>query len=208
MIERENILQKQYGTKKKAEAYDPWTKKDKKNYKAEVKKILRLISKYKKSKSENLLDIGCGTGSHLLYLRRNFNCTGIDLSNQMLKIAKMKVKGVRFKQADMTNFKFEEKFDIIISLFSVILYSSTYSNFKKTVKNMYNHLEIGGILILEPFFQKTKNEKVQKYYLYNEPKKWLKIMKSIGFEVKFLKNVWLDNPKKGLYVAIKKRVDK
>ncbi|MEA3430927.1 MAG: class I SAM-dependent methyltransferase [Nanoarchaeota archaeon] len=206
--ERENKFKKQYGSKKKAEKYDSWTVKDKKDYKIEVKKIRNLIAEYGKYKYKTLLDVGCGTGSHLEILKKYYECTGIDIYANMLKIAKRKVQDVKFIQADMRQFNLNKKFDIIISLFSVILYSGTYSNFKKTIKNMYNHLNVGGILILEPFYQKElelkKGKKLNKYYLYNEPVKWIKIMSDIGFKTIYLKNIFLDNPEKGLYIAIKK----
>ena len=63
----------------------------KKNYKAETKFISQIIKKFH-SPNVNILDIGCGTGEHTLeLLKRGYRVTGIDLSNEMLKIAKKKI---------------------------------------------------------------------------------------------------------------------
>ncbi len=44
-----------------------------KEYKKEEKKIKKLISKYKKSEGNDLLEAGCGTGRHLSFLKINFS---------------------------------------------------------------------------------------------------------------------------------------
>ena len=88
-----------------------------KDYKAEVKRIKEIIEKYKKSSGNKLLDVGCGTGKHLEYLKDDFSCTGCDINNEMLEIAKTDVNGVIFTQADMINLDLKNKFDIILCLF-------------------------------------------------------------------------------------------
>lgn len=126
-----------------------------KDYKKEVKKIKKLIKKYKSTDGSELLDVACGTGEHLKYLKDSFICTGVDINEGILNVAKKKVKGVIFKQADMVNFDLNNKFDVIISLFSSIGYVKTYDNLEKTIVNFANHLKQGGVLIIEPWFTKS-----------------------------------------------------
>lgn len=126
-----------------------------KNYKKEANQIKKLISKYKKSDGNELLEVGCGTGHHLKYLKNNFSCTGTDINTGILNIAKKSVKGVIFKKADMTRLKPNKKFDIITCLFSSIGYAKTYQNLIKTIKNFAKHLRIGGIVIIEPWFTES-----------------------------------------------------
>lgn len=126
-----------------------------KDYKKEVKKIKKLIKKYKITDGNELLDVACGTGKHLQYFKDSFICTGVDINEGMLNVAKNKVKGVIFKQADMVNFDLNNEFDIIISLFSSIGYVKTYTNLEKTIVNFANHLKQGGVLIIEPWFTKS-----------------------------------------------------
>ena len=125
-----------------------------KDYKKESEKLIRLISKYKKSKGNTLLELGCGTAHHMKYFKKNFKCVGIDINEHILKIARKKHKGIIFKKADMIKLNLNRKFDIIISLFSSIGYVKTYSNLKKTIFNIADHLVKGGVVIIEPWFTK------------------------------------------------------
>ena len=148
-LEAGEAAKKSYGTKKVAEAYDPWTKEDNKDYKLEVNKILEIAKKYGNHNNKTLLDLGCGTGNHLVILRKYYECVGIDAFESMLRIARKKAKDVKFKKANMQDFSLHKKFDVIICLYSVISYSGTYFVFKRTLKNIYNHLNIGGVLIID-----------------------------------------------------------
>jgi ubiquinone/menaquinone biosynthesis C-methylase UbiE len=121
------------------------------DYKKSCKKLSKLIKKYKKISGNQLLDVGCGTGSHLLYLQDKFDCTGVDINAKMLSVAKKKVQNATFIQADMITMDLNKKFDIIICLFSSIGYVKTYENLEKTIKNFSNHLNPGGVVIIEPW---------------------------------------------------------
>ena len=119
-----------------------------------AKTVTELIRKYNRSGGIELLDVGCGTGKDLLYLKNKFNCTGIDLNAEMLGVAKKGVRGVRFLKGDMQNFNLHKKFDIVLSLGSVIGYAKTYANLNKTIKNISKHLKSGGVTIIEPWIEK------------------------------------------------------
>ncbi len=93
-----------------------------KDYEKESREIKRIIYKYKKSKGNDLLEVACGTGSHLKYLQKEFSCLGVDLNNSMLEMAKKKVPNVILKRKDMINLNIKKKFDIILCLFSSIGY--------------------------------------------------------------------------------------
>ncbi|MBS0359592.1 MAG: class I SAM-dependent methyltransferase [Proteobacteria bacterium] len=146
-------MKKQPIYKKMAAYYDliySW-----KNYKKEVSKIKQLIKKYKKSSGYDLLETACGTGKHAQYLKDSFSITAIDMSQEMLTIARKNVKGVTFKKADMMTFNLPKKFDVILCLFSSIGYVKTYAHLKKTLQNFSNHLKKGGIVIIEPWLNKS-----------------------------------------------------
>jgi SAM-dependent methyltransferase len=126
-----------------------------KDYKTEVNAIKELIEKNKKSDGNNLLDVGCGTGMHVKYFKDDYSCTGIDINNEMVEVAKSKVSDVSFEQGDMIDFSLKSRFDVILCLFSSIGYVKTYSNLEKTIINFSNHLKKGGVLIIEPWFTKS-----------------------------------------------------
>lgn len=125
------------------------------DYEKTAKKIKKLILKNKRTENNKLLDIACGTGKHLNYLKKEFKCTGVDISDQMLDIARKNFPDIRFIQADMIELNLKEEFDAIICLFSSIGYVKTYENLKKTINNFANHLKQGGVVIIEPWLTKS-----------------------------------------------------
>ncbi|MBS0351612.1 MAG: class I SAM-dependent methyltransferase [Proteobacteria bacterium] len=126
-----------------------------KDYQKEADKIKSLIKKYKKSDGHDLLEVACGTGKHLAYLKDSFSILATDLNKTMLSIASKNVPDVAFKQADMINLNLNKKFDVILCLFSSIGYVRTYSNLTKTIQNFAKHLKVGGLVIIEPWFTET-----------------------------------------------------
>jgi ubiquinone/menaquinone biosynthesis C-methylase UbiE len=126
-----------------------------KDYKKETEIVHRLVSKYKKSKGNHLLEVACGTGGHARYLSRYFEVVATDISSDMLRVARNNVKGVVFQQADMTTLSLDREFDVIVCLFSSIGYLKTLTNLKTTLQNFARHLKQGGVLIIEPWLTKA-----------------------------------------------------
>ena len=127
-----------------------------KNFKNEANVVRKLIKEYKKSKGDLLLDVACGTGKHLSYLRRYFSCTGVDLNKQMLNLARKNVSGVTFKQGNMLNFNLKKKFDIVLCLFGSIGYTRSYKNLKIALISLINHLKPKGVIIIEPWLTRKE----------------------------------------------------
>ena len=126
-----------------------------KDYRKEAGRIKTLVSKYKKSEGKELLDVACGTGRHLAYLKDEFSCMGVDISKQILEVAMKNVEGVVFKQADMTELNLGKQFDVITCLFSSIGYVKTYANLRKTIQSFTKHLKKSGVVFIEPWFTKS-----------------------------------------------------
>jgi len=125
-----------------------------KDYAKEASELKNLFSKYKKSAGTRLLDVACGTGYHIKHLKDEYSCTGIDVNEEILKIARKNVVDVEFIQADMTSFNMERKFEVITCLFGSIGYVKTYQNLRKTFQNFAGHLVEGGAAFIEPWFTK------------------------------------------------------
>lgn len=126
-----------------------------KDYQKEAVRIKALISKYKKSEGKDLLDVACGTGRHLEYLKDEFSCMGVDVSNEMLEVAMKNADGVVFEQADMTKLNLGKQFDVITCLFSSIGYVKSYSNLRETIQSFARHLKTGGMVLIEPWLTKS-----------------------------------------------------
>ncbi|MCD6434131.1 MAG: class I SAM-dependent methyltransferase [Candidatus Diapherotrites archaeon] len=139
--------------KKFAKYYDK-IQAQKKDYSREVDFIEWAIKKHKKSEGNKLLDVACGTANHAVLLEKNYKILGIDISKEMLEIAKRKTKNVKFEIWDMKKLNLPERFDVIICMFSAINYNTSYSELETTLRNFYNHLKPGGVLIYDLGFNK------------------------------------------------------
>ncbi|MBI4121160.1 MAG: class I SAM-dependent methyltransferase [Parcubacteria group bacterium] len=129
-----------------------------KDYGKEARTIKQLIKKYKKSDGKDLLEVACGTGKHIQYFKNDFSVLATDGNKGMLDIARKNVRGVPFKQADMVHLRLGKTFDVVLCLFSSIGYVKTLPNLEKTIKNFARHLNVGGVVIIEPWFRKSVYE--------------------------------------------------
>jgi ubiquinone/menaquinone biosynthesis C-methylase UbiE len=123
-----------------------------KDYELEAKKVHELVQGSLKSGGNSLLDVACGTGIHLSYLKAFFDCEGLDLDSKMLDAAREKMAGMKFHQGDMLDFNLGRQYDVITCLFSSIGYVRTVPNLKRAIINMTRHLKPGGVLVVEPWF--------------------------------------------------------
>ncbi len=123
-----------------------------KNYQKEAEKVHSLIQQNKRSEGRTLLDVACGTGGHLAFLKDHYEVQGLDANPDMLKTARQKHADIAFHQADMADFELKRKFDAIICLFSSIGYVKTRQRLNKAIRNMARHLQSGGVIIIEPWF--------------------------------------------------------
>jgi ubiquinone/menaquinone biosynthesis C-methylase UbiE len=122
-----------------------------KDYKKEVATIHQLIQQHKRSPGNDLLDVACGTGGHIIFLKSDYSVEGLDISQQMLELARKKLPDVIFHHGDMVKFKLGKKFDVITCLFSAIGHLKTKKKLDLAVQNMALHAKPGGLVIVEPW---------------------------------------------------------
>jgi len=95
-----------------------------------------------------VLDLGCGTGlPHARYLvEEGFDVVGVDLSEDMVKVASRNVPGATFVRLSMNEITYVGEFDGIVSSFSMLLLPPEL--FKETVSRIRSALVEGGLLYL------------------------------------------------------------
>jgi ubiquinone/menaquinone biosynthesis C-methylase UbiE len=123
-----------------------------KNYEKEAARLHEIIQKHKRSPGNDLLEVACGTGTHITYLKNDYSVEGLDINPRMLRIAKKKHPEIVFHRGDMASFKLKRRFDAITCLFSAIGHVKTKLKLDLAVRNMSQHLKPGGVLIIEPWF--------------------------------------------------------
>lgn len=99
----------------------------------------------------NLLDVGCGTGKHLIHMRnKGFSITGVDPSKNMIKYAKKELgNDINLQISDAKSFSFSKKFDVITSLFHVFSYITDTADVVSALKNIAIHLQEDGRFIFD-----------------------------------------------------------
>ncbi|MCW4049544.1 MAG: methyltransferase domain-containing protein [Candidatus Bathyarchaeota archaeon] len=95
-----------------------------------------------------VLDLGCGTGlPYARYLvERGFDVLGVDLSEEMVKVAFKNVPEASFVQLSMNEITYRDEFDGVMSSFSMLLLPPDL--FKETASRIYSALVAGGYFYL------------------------------------------------------------
>lgn len=123
-----------------------------KDYSGEATRVTDLI-KDRCPEAATLLDVACGTGRHLEYLRQTFACEGVDMSEAFLATAAARLGDIHLEQADMAELDLGRTFDAVVCLFSAIGYAESRERMFRAVAKMARHLNPGGVLLVEPWVQ-------------------------------------------------------
>jgi SAM-dependent methyltransferase len=102
-------------------------------------------------RTRSLLDVACGTGAHLRYLRRHFSVAGVDADPAMIAIAKERLGDVPLDVARMQNLTVEQPFDALICLFGSIGYVEDETELRATIAHFASAVGEGGLVIVEPW---------------------------------------------------------
>lgn len=100
-----------------------------------------------------VLDVGCGTGLHSVELgRRGYEVVGVDVSPEMVEIARSKAKGmvnVSFVQADATKLNFNGEFDAAIAMYGVVSYFISDDELLGFFRSVRRALKPGSVFIFD-----------------------------------------------------------
>jgi SAM-dependent methyltransferase len=117
-----------------------------------IHKLIRQVMAGFKTQHIHILDAGCGFGQYSFFFLRKFknvNVTGVDISDSHIKRAANFFKSCGFKNAkfyasDLTNYRSESRYNIIIS---VDVMEHILED-QKVFDNFFFSLNPGGVLII------------------------------------------------------------
>ena len=99
--------------------------------------------------AETILELGCGTGTNLSLLSRHFEVAGLDLSPAMIRLARRKVPAARLAVGDITSFKLNQKFDVVLCIFDTMNHLLTFRSWQDVFHRAQAHLNPGGVFIFD-----------------------------------------------------------
>jgi SAM-dependent methyltransferase len=125
----------------------------------DAKKIISLLFRnISPVKGGKCLDLACGNGRHsILFARKGYNVTGLDLSPYLIEQAKKRLKNqyksfkdnLRFVIKDMRNIGYVNEFDLAVNLFSSFGYFEKRNENFKVIKEVSVSLKKGGFFLFD-----------------------------------------------------------
>lgn len=126
-----------------------------KNYNEECNFLESLINKH--SSVKTILDLGCGTGGHLIpLLQRGYIVDGLDISKEMLNFAQERLDKNNLTTSlfcsDIRDFQCNKKYDAVFSSFAVLSYMISNDDLLNVFKSVRTHLNNKGTFIFDCWF--------------------------------------------------------
>ncbi len=127
-----------------------------KDYAKEAETVRRIIGRHQAAPVKKVLDIGCGTGKHDVCLHKlGYQVKGIDLSTQMVEIARQNAEGIdglEFEVGNAQEYKTDIKYDAVLSLFHVMSYQNDNEQILAAFQTAHDALVGGGIFLFDTWY--------------------------------------------------------
>jgi SAM-dependent methyltransferase len=112
-----------------------------------------------------ILDLACGTGRHIIPLSEKYSVVGVDISPNLLKIAKNRLSRIQLVRADMRSLPFKpEAFAAAISMDTSFGYLHSLKGDMQSLKELQGTIKPNGLLIVDVF---NREHLLQKYSAKN-----------------------------------------
>jgi len=158
------------------------------DYYSDSNNLKKIIDTWHKQKVQNIIDLGCGMGTHIRYLAKlGLKATGLDLDKDRIAICEEhKGENENYIVGDFLKYKFDKKFDIALNLF--YSYQNICLNDEKIRifwSNVYELLNKDGIFIIEILPEENSlknygNNKLNTIKVFTESNGDKKIISSIS----------------------------
>lgn len=110
--------------------------------------IRHLIQKHN-PEAKTLLELACGTGAVLQHLAKHYEVSGLDISPEMLSVARKKLPDAPICQASMVTFDLGKEFDVIICVFDSINHVLSFADWRRIFRRVARHLDKGGLFLFD-----------------------------------------------------------
>jgi len=158
-------------------------------YAEDTELFIKVIKENSIIKPKTLLHLGCGAGGNDYTFKKYFKVTGIDISKDMLKMAKKINPEITYYKYDMRCLKLDKKFDAV-AIPDSIGYMVTEKDLKNAISSAYNHLKPGGMLLIVAHI---KEEFTENNFLYTGSNE--------DIEITVFENNYITDPSSATYEA-------
>lgn len=117
------------------------------HYAEETELYINAIREQAAIEIRTLLHLGCGAGGNDHAFKERFAVTGVDISENMLEIARQLNPEVVYHQGDMRTIELEECFDSV-AIPDSIGYMTTEEDLRSVIMTAQKHLKPGGVLLI------------------------------------------------------------
>ncbi len=138
------------------EFWEDITSLDKAKQRAEV--IQQKINKYLKE-AKSILELGMGIGVVLRNFPEKYCITGLDIEEEYVNYCSKKLPRGSYYHTSMHNFRLQEKFDVIFSVYDSINFLENFDQWVSTFKHTFNHLNEHGLFVFDMYTPKILEEK-------------------------------------------------
>jgi SAM-dependent methyltransferase len=114
----------------------------------EIARVQSYISAYLPG-ARSLLELGCGTGALLAGFAPRLAVTGIDASPEMLAIAAASVPTASLVPGDMTAFRLQARFDVVICMFDTLNHVPSFTGWLSLFDRVHEHLSDDGLFVFD-----------------------------------------------------------
>ncbi len=116
------------------------------DYIEETEFFSRIIKEKATIDVQTLLHLGCGGGRNDRTFKKHFDVTGVDISDEMLRLARELNPGTEYICGDMRSLRLGRTFDSIAALDSVN-YMKTKEELSHLFQTAHTHLNPGGVFL-------------------------------------------------------------
>ncbi len=132
------------------------------DYADETELYVNLIRENARTETRSLLHLGCGAGGHDYTFKKHFTITGVDISEEMLEIARKTNPEVTYVHGDMRSVDLNERFEVV-AIPDSIDYMAALPDLRKAVAAACRHMVPGGVLLI---VAKTREEFQENNFCY------------------------------------------
>ncbi|MCB5267099.1 MAG: class I SAM-dependent methyltransferase [Candidatus Cloacimonetes bacterium] len=133
--------------------------------------FMDMVAAHYPVKTDSVLEIACGTGRNLSYFCNSKYIYGLDLSPVMLQSALKNVPQAQFSLQNMSDFKLDHSFNLILCMFDSMNHLLEYSQWLSTFKAVSDHLLQDGYFIFDVNTPYALNLPINKRTMFRQSEK-------------------------------------